>query len=223
MAASDNAQRMITAAERLAARRQFWRAYARMVAAWMHSNLQRGTGSSLLNEALDLAAPLRNEMLDGYGQLVAGHLASSAGDKRQAMAHFATVAEIAATIGSPHLGVMAPWSTALVVHALPDRQAAIATDRTAVRALYDARDWVHLWPVIELLCIWAARHHELPLAAVIIGHRDANGIAMSGHDRSRSGTSAILADPANTAALAQGRRMTRDQLVDHVLTELKQE
>ena len=221
-AAFEAAQHLIAAAERRSSTDVFWRAYAHMVAAWMHSNLHPGRASELLDRAFDAAAPLHNEVLDGYGQLVAGHLASAAGDKNQAMAHFEALAKLAETVGSPHLGVMAPWSIAHVAHALGDRQAAIAAYRSAVAWLYDVRDWVHLWPVIELVCGWGARQGDQELAAVILGHLDANGIAMSGYQRGRARTAALLAEVATApAAQTLGRRLNRDQLIQHVLNEFQ--
>lgn len=217
------AQNLVAAAEGLPSTDIFMRAYAHMVAAWMHALLHPGRASAHLDRAFDAAASLHNELLNGYGQLVAGHLASAGGDKSRAMAHFEALAKLAESSGSPHLGVMAPWSIAHIAHAIGDRRAAIAAYRAAVAWLYDVRDWVHLWPVIELVCGWGARHGDQELAAVIAGHLDANGVGMSGYRRGGQRTAAILAEvPTTPAAAARGRRMGRDELIEHVLAELQQ-
>jgi hypothetical protein len=215
------AQQLVDTSERRPPAHRFWRAYARLVAAWMHSNLHPGRASDLLSDALALAAPLGNEVLDGYAQLVAGHLVSASGRKIEAMAHFDALAHYAETVGSPHLAVMAPWSVAHVAHALGDDQTAIDAYRSSLRWLYEVRDWVHMWAVVELLCAWAARRGDRELAAVILGHLDAHRIAMSGYQRGRRRTALLLPEVSTTsAAMALGQRLTRDQLAEHILERL---
>jgi hypothetical protein len=215
------AERLVAAAERRPAADRYWRAYSRMVAAWMDAIRRPGSASAYLAEALELAAPLANAALDGYGQLVAGHVARARGDRPAAVAHFEELARLAEACGSPHLGVMAPWSLAHVAHASGDRQAAIDTYQSALVWLYEVRDWVHLWPVVELLAGWAARNGERELAALIVGHLEGNGIAMAGYQRGRARTGALLAEVPTTDARGRGRGMTRDELVRTVIDELR--
>ena len=116
---------------------------------------------------------------------------------------------------------MAPWSMAHVAQALTDRKAAVEAYRSAVQWLHDARDWLHLWPVVELLAIWWASNGVLVESAVLVGHLDSHHVATAVTPRRRRRTVPLLAGLATVdAALEHGRRLTRDELVDYVLHEL---
>jgi hypothetical protein len=219
--AVDAAEQMVASAERRAREDQFWRAYAHQVAALMHAFAGTGNSSEHLELAREAASSLDNPVVDGYGEFVAGHVASATGDKTQAIFHFEELARLADTVGSPHLRAMAPWSMAHVAPALTDRKAAVEAYWSALNWLYDARDWLHLWPVVELLASWWASNGALVQAAVIVGHLDAHHITTGVTERRRQRTLPLLAELATAdASLEHGRHLTRDQLIDYLLHEL---
>ena len=222
--AVEAAEQMIAAADERPTWDVFWRAFARQVAALMHTSARTGRASEHLELAREAASSLDNALLHGFGEFVAGHVASGAGDTAGAIVHFEELARLGDAAGSPHLRAMAPWSIAHVAHALTDRQAAIEAYRSAVKSLHDARDWLHLWPVIELLAGWWASNGALEQSAVAVGHLDAHDIATGATARRRARTVAMLAGlPTADAALDHGRRLKRDQLVAYILHELDTE
>ena len=156
--------------------------------------------------AREAASSLGNALLDGYGEFVAGHVASAMGDKTVAIFHFEELARLAQAAGSPHLRAMAPWSMAHVAPALTDRKVAVEAYWLRSTGFTTAATWAHLWPVVELLAGWWAANGALVQAAVIVGHLDAHHVATGVTERRRQRTRASLAELAaadaasNTAA-----------------------
>jgi predicted ATPase len=219
--AVEAAEQMVASAARRPPDDLFSRAYAHQVAALMHAFARTGNYSEHLELARQAASSLDNALLDGYGEFVAGHVASATGNKTRAIFHFEELARLADAAGSPHLRAMAPWSMAHVAPALPDRKAAVEAYWSAVNWLHDARDWLHLWPVVELLAGWWAANGAIVQAAVIVGHLDAHEVTTGVTERRRQRTHAPLAQLATAdAALEHGRHLTRDQLIDYILHEL---
>jgi predicted ATPase len=217
----DAAEHMVASAERRPPEDRFCRAYAHQVAALMHAFARTGHYSEHLELAREAASSLDNALLDGYGEFVAGHVASAMGDKTRAIFHFEELARLADSAGSPHLRAMAPWSMAHVAPALTDQKAAVEAYWSSVDWLHNARDWLHLWPVVELLAGWWASNGALVQAAVIVGHLDAHHIATGLTEWRRQRTRASLAElGAADAALEHGGHLTRDQLIDYILHEL---
>ena len=90
--AVEAAEQMVASAERRPPEDLFSRAYAHQVAALMHTFARTGPSSEHLELAREAASSLDNALLDGYGEFVAGHVASAMGDKTQAILHFEELA-----------------------------------------------------------------------------------------------------------------------------------
>ena len=96
--------------------------------------------------------------------------------------------------------------------------------RTQLSTFYEARDWGVIWWTLEGLATHWAQRGDLENVAVLLGNLQADGHDSRGAFEDRDTARHLVLDrPEGQALMARGAAMTRDEVVQHCLTQLAQQ
>ena len=170
--------------------------------------------------ARDIAVGLRNPALDIMDHWASGAHELAAGRDDRALEQFEAAVVLADETGNRLMAGTVRVTIAALAARTNSPQAHIAL-REALTHVYENRDWMDVWHLLETVAVYWAKRGRTRDAAVLLGHLEAGGIGSVsfavGHQKALAG---LHGNPDAQTWMAHGAALNRHELVNHALEQL---